>query len=177
MITTFSLSQQIFPMCGITLVLTALSFLPVLALRRLRSLVTYWLRRRSRSEQSYESFACCFAGQGIPEPLLQGTYRVLTHKTSRSPAFPISPQDSLRQVYGLDCHQDDELADLMQALRTSFQLDFSKPVPAFLPCKTVADLVYLLAARCDTLYLPTDRPCPFTANESEIGQKITFDGA
>jgi len=115
--------------------------------------------KRNHPGRDYERFARFFAGQGIPEPILQETYQVLEHKIRRFRSFPILPHDSLWHVYGLDCYQDDTLADLMSVIRTACPLRFYKPVPTSLPCDTAADLVYLMAAQCDSMYLLLDRIC------------------
>lgn len=49
---------------------------------------------------------------------------------------------------------------LMSTIRRVTELNFYKPVPVSLPCETVADLVYLLAARCDAVYPPTAQAFP-----------------
>jgi len=116
--------------------------------------------KRNQSGRDYERFARFFAGQGIPEPILQETYRALEHKIGRFRSFPIHPQDSLWHVYGLDCYRDDTLADLMSVIRAACPLRFYKPVSTSLPCDTVADLVYLMAAQCDSMYQLLDRICP-----------------
>jgi len=114
-----TLAQHICTMFGTTAVLAAFTLLPEPTRRGLQSLVKPWLLKQDRSGQTYESFACFFAGQGIPEPLLEGTYQILTHKSSRFSMLPIHPQDSLQEIYGLDCYRDEELADLMHLPRTS----------------------------------------------------------
>ena len=147
------LVQHICALFRTTAVLAAFTLLPEPTRHGLQSLVRPWLLKQDRSGQTYESFACFFAGQGIPETLLEGAYQLLMQKKSRFSTLPICPEDSLQKIYGLDCYRDDALADLMYVFRTSYQLDFGYPLPAFLPCQTVADLVYLLAARCESIYL------------------------
>ena len=172
------LSQHLCTMFGTTAVLAGFTLLSETMRLSLQGLVKPLLLKQDGSGQTYESFACFFAGQGIPEPLLEATYQILTQKKSRFSPLPILPQDSLQEIYGLDCYRDDELADLMVVLRTSYGLDLPYPVPAFLPCQTVADLVYLLAARCDSLYhLPVDPSCSLPAYEPGIGPKIASDRA
>ena len=128
--------------------------------------------RRLISGQAYKSFACFFAGQGIPESILQATYRVLAHRISRFVSVPIHSLDSLYGVYRLDCYRDDALADLMSAIRLACSVQFYKPVPTSLPCETVADLIYLLAAQCDAVYLPEERIGPPIVRNSENGRLL-----
>lgn len=119
---------------------------------------------RQRTGQNYESFACFFAGQGIPEPLLRETYRILAQRSPLRVSFPVHPLDSLREIYALDCYRGDALPALMNAIRRAGKLDFCNPMPAFLPCETVADLVHLLAARCAAVYPPTTQAFPAHAS-------------
>ena len=173
-----TLSQHLCIMFGTTAVLAGFTLLSETMRLSLQSLTKPWLLKQDCSGQTYESFACFFAGQGIPEPLLEAAYQLLTLKKSRFSALPIRPEDFLQEIYGLDCYRDDELADLMVTLRTSYQLDFPYPVPAFLPCQTVADLVYLLAARCESVYpVPVNRSGSLTAYKPGIGPKIASDRA
>jgi hypothetical protein len=172
-----SVSQPICSKFETTASFAGLTFLPLLSLCGIQKLIRPWLLKRNRSGQNYETFACFFAGQAVPEPLLQAIYRTLTNRIPLLSSFPVDPLDSLEQVYGLDCYRDDELTDFMNLVRTSCQLDFCNPVPAFLPCETVADLVFLLAARCEAGYAPTDQPCPITANARGNEHKVVSEWA
>ena len=155
-----------------TAVVAGLTQSPLLSLRGIRNVVKPWLIKRSRAGQNYETFACFFAGQGMPEPLLQSVYRMLAQRFPLISDFPVDPLDSLLDLYGLDCYRDDELTDFMCAIRKTASLEFPYPVPAFLPCETVADLVFLLAARCEPTYPSSHRSCPSSAIERGNEQKV-----
>ena len=144
---------------------------PVMALCGVRNLLGLWLLKRRRFRQTYDTFACFFAGQGVPEPLIQAVYRSLSRRNAPLASFPVDPLDSLREVYGLDCYHEDELTDFMNLVRASGQLDFCRPVPVFLPCETVADLVFLLAARCEAIYASAPQSYPPIAAERGSEQK------
>lgn len=130
-------------------------------LRGLTGMIRHEILRRKRTGRTYESFACFFAGQGIPEPILRETYRLLARRTALRYALPVEPLDSLREIYDLDCYRGDSLPQTMQAIQRASGLDFCKPVSPFLRCETAADLVYLLAARCQDMYLPAQEVFPF----------------
>ena len=118
----------------------------------LRRLVENCSLKRDRSEQTYACFARFFADKGIPHSLLEGAYNVLARK-SLFGNFPVHPKDSLARVYGIDCYRDDEVVDLLNLIEKSCSMEFCKPVPVFLPCETVEDLVCLLAVRCGAVSL------------------------
>jgi hypothetical protein len=155
-----------------TAAFAGLTLSPLLSLRGIQTLVKPWLLKRNRAGQNYETFACFFAGQGIPEPLLQSVYQTLAHRFPLLSSFPVDPLDSLLDLYGLDCYRDDELTDLMNAIRKTASLEFPYPVPAFLPCETVADLVFLLAARCEAIYPSAHLSCSLSAVERGNAQKV-----
>jgi hypothetical protein len=163
--TTFLMSSHVLSVLSVTVVFTVLLLLTIAWIYNHRSFYRQWILMRRRSAHTYESFACFFSGQGVPEPLLQETYRLLAGKITSFSSFPVHPLDSLQHVYGVDCYRDGTLADFMNAIQISCQMNFCKPVPAFLPCNTVADLVYVLAARGHSVYALME-------HESSTGQVI-----
>ena len=123
------------------------------------------LLKRGRSEQTYASFAHYFMDQGVSASLLKGTYDVLAQKSLLA-HFPVHPHDSLSRVYGIDCYRDNEAGDLMNLIKKTCSLEFYRPMPVFLPCETVEDLVRLLAARCDATPLFANRTSSLSADKS-----------
>lgn len=168
--TTF-ISQRRFLMPPIPVVPSTRAFPSLRMICEVRRLVRNLHVKRRRSGQTYESFACFFAGRGIPESLLEGAYAVLAGK-SLFASFPVLPQDSLSHTYGIDCYRDNGFTELSNAIQTLCPIEFCKPVPVFLPCETVEHLVCLLAARCNVVYPSANQTCPVGASDSG-GQRQT----
>lgn len=70
-----------------------------------------WLKqyrlKRSRKGQSRQSFVRYFVVEGIPEALVIEVYRYL-QKLQLVKGFPVSPEDNMEHVYGL---QDEDLTE------------------------------------------------------------------
>lgn len=70
-----------------------------------------WLKqyqlKRSRKGQNRQSFVRYFVVEGIPEALVIEVYRYL-QKLQMVKGFPVSPEDDMQHVYGL---QDEDLTE------------------------------------------------------------------
>lgn len=70
-----------------------------------------WLKqyrlKRNRRGQDRQSFVRYFVVEGIPEALVIEVYRYL-QKLQMVKKFPVSPEDNLQQIYGL---QDEDLTE------------------------------------------------------------------
>jgi hypothetical protein len=81
--------------------------------------------KRSRKGQDRQSFVRYFVVEGIPEALPIEVYRYL-QKLQMVKRFPVSPEDNLEQVYGL---QDEDLTEaiveIAQICRTPIPPDSS----------------------------------------------------
>ncbi|MBW4518014.1 MAG: hypothetical protein KME11_22665 [Timaviella obliquedivisa GSE-PSE-MK23-08B] len=68
--------------------------------------------KRSRKGQNRQSFVRYFIVEGIPEAIAIEVYRYL-QKLQLVKNFPVSPEDNIEQVYGL---QDEDLTEAIVAI-------------------------------------------------------------
>ncbi|NJR40376.1 MAG: DUF908 domain-containing protein [Leptolyngbyaceae cyanobacterium CSU_1_4] len=75
-----------------------------------------WLKqyrlKRSRKGQNRQSFVRYFIVEGIPETIAVEVYRYL-QKLQLVKSFPVSPEDDMQQIYGL---QDEDLTEAIVAI-------------------------------------------------------------
>jgi hypothetical protein len=96
--------------------------------------------KRSRKGQDRQSFVRYFVVEGIPEALTIEVYRYL-QKLQMVKGFPVSPEDNLEQIYGL---QDEDLTEaiveIAQICRTPIPPDGS-PIWSQAHIFSVEDLI------------------------------------